>query len=391
VNSRWGRVALGLLAFFALYLITLAWGIPHIQNDLTGRVEDDLEAAGVLGVTVDFDGRDGTLRGPEAQRDPALAAVTDHWGIRSLEYEVDDGGAVATTTTVGQVTVPAVITTPSTTSTTSTTTTTTSTTTTTTLPPETTTPASVIDASAAIDGATITLSGVIPSATLKQAVLDAANAGFTPQGQVVDQLQVVPVATPPAAEQAALALADAITAASPRLGTGSLRATVGALQVEGQAFNQPAGEALAGELGQIGNDRGIGVGNTVTPNPPTAANLQGSLDTVMGRAGILFPSGSTEVSDDSAAVLDTVAASILAVPDQLVDVRGHTDDVGSAAANVVLSESRAASVVDELVARQIPPERLSSSGAGETEPIAPNDTEEGRARNRRIEFRVLGS
>jgi OOP family OmpA-OmpF porin len=76
------------------------------------------------------------------------------------------------------------------------------------------------------------------------------------------------------------------------------------------------------------------------------------------------------------------------VPDPPIEVRGHTDSAGPAGPNQALSEERAAAVVDELVARGVPEDRLTATGAGETEPIAPNDTEEGRARNRRIELIV---
>ena len=70
-------------------------------------------------------------------------------------------------------------------------------------------------------------------------------------------------------------------------------------------------------------------------------------------------------------------------------IEGHTDDQGDEAANQELSEARAESVRDYLVSQDIAADRMETAGFGETLPIADNDTPEGRADNRRIEFRLL--
>ena len=74
-----------------------------------------------------------------------------------------------------------------------------------------------------------------------------------------------------------------------------------------------------------------------------------------------------------------------------MQIAGHTDDIGSAAANMRLSERRAAAVEAYLAAQGIGGGRISSTGYGEARPIADNSTESGRGRNRRIEFSVDGS
>jgi outer membrane protein OmpA-like peptidoglycan-associated protein len=71
-----------------------------------------------------------------------------------------------------------------------------------------------------------------------------------------------------------------------------------------------------------------------------------------------------------------------------IEIRGHTDNVGSAQYNKALSERRAMSVFNYLVENGIRKERLKYKGFGDTMPIAPNDTDEGRALNRRTEFMV---
>lgn len=69
-----------------------------------------------------------------------------------------------------------------------------------------------------------------------------------------------------------------------------------------------------------------------------------------------------------------------------IEIRGHTDNVGSDVKNQTLSEQRAKSVLNYLVSKGIEKDRLSFRGLGSTQPIAPNDTEEGRTKNRRVEF-----
>ena len=75
-------------------------------------------------------------------------------------------------------------------------------------------------------------------------------------------------------------------------------------------------------------------------------------------------------------------------PGRRVEVIGHTDALGNRPGNISLSLARAQAVKAYLVGKGLPPERLQTSGMGPDQPVAGNDTEAGRARNRRIEFRV---
>jgi outer membrane protein OmpA-like peptidoglycan-associated protein len=392
--SRQVRWALAGVAFVALWLIAVAVSVPAMEDDLTGRVERQLAAAGIQQVAVDFDGRDGTLRGPEALRDPSLAAVTDRDGIRSLEYAVGEAAPTTTTTLPGQVTVPPVATTtPGTTTSTTTSTSTSTTTSTTTTTTTTTTTAPLgppVDATATIGDQSIRLEGFIADEDQHQALLTAAATAFTPQGEVIDELGV-PAPSPDAAESqsAVQALAEAIAAAGPTLASGTFRATPGNLALaDGEAFSQAAADRLEAALADIGARNGVSIDAPLSSQETDEDTLQSTLDTVVGRAGITFASGSAEVEGPSEAVLDSVAEVLDEVPDPPIEVRGHTDSSGPAGPNQALSEQRAAAVVDELVARGVEEDRLTATGAGETEPIAPNDTEEGRARNRRIELIV---
>jgi OOP family OmpA-OmpF porin len=102
--------------------------------------------------------------------------------------------------------------------------------------------------------------------------------------------------------------------------------------------------------------------------------------------GVTFFSGSAELSGASTQVLDEVVTSLLAYPNVEIEIQGHTDSQGASAYNNQLSQRRADAVRDYLVRAGIAAERITAKGYGERYPIATNQTEAGRAQNRRIEF-----
>ena len=110
---------------------------------------------------------------------------------------------------------------------------------------------------------------------------------------------------------------------------------------------------------------------------------------------VLFESGSAELGPDSDVVL-AATSEVLSLVDNPVDIEGHTDDVptgGSWISNWELSGARAAAVVRWMIDfGSIPPRRLAAVGMGETRPVVPNDSDENRAANRRVEIviRVAG-
>ena len=104
---------------------------------------------------------------------------------------------------------------------------------------------------------------------------------------------------------------------------------------------------------------------------------------------VFFESGSADLLDLSTEELDRLADLLTNQDSVGVEIAGHTDDVGTEDANQQLSERRAASVRQYLEQRGIDPTRTRSVGYGESRPVAPNDTEAGRARNRRTTFRLL--
>ncbi len=106
---------------------------------------------------------------------------------------------------------------------------------------------------------------------------------------------------------------------------------------------------------------------------------------------LFFATNQTTILPESKQGLDDLAAFMTNHPLVVVRITGHTDDVGSEQANQRLSEGRANAVRDQLIARGIAPERIEAEGKGESEPIADNATEEGRAKNRRVEFTIIST
>jgi large repetitive protein len=105
---------------------------------------------------------------------------------------------------------------------------------------------------------------------------------------------------------------------------------------------------------------------------------------------VFFETNKDVIKPRSFRLLDNVAAVIVAHPEiPQIRVEGHTDDVGDDAFNQTLSERRASSVARYLVKKGVPSERLVPVGYGETQPVQDNKTAEGRAANRRVEFRIL--
>ncbi|MDN5786417.1 OmpA family protein [Pseudorhodobacter sp.] len=113
---------------------------------------------------------------------------------------------------------------------------------------------------------------------------------------------------------------------------------------------------------------------------------------ILSRSGnIFFRSASARLDDKSFAILDSIVDIVQRCPGLMIEVGGHTDDIGSDAANQKLSEARAQSVARYLTEKGIEAQRFHAVGYGESQPVSDNATEEGRGRNRRIGFSVMNN
>ena len=105
--------------------------------------------------------------------------------------------------------------------------------------------------------------------------------------------------------------------------------------------------------------------------------------------GVTFDVGSYTIKPTFRQTLDSVADSLIQYPNSIVDVYGHTDSTGSDSFNQRLSEQRAQAVANYMISRGVSSARIRWQGFGETMPVADNDTEYGRARNRRVEIKII--
>ena len=108
-------------------------------------------------------------------------------------------------------------------------------------------------------------------------------------------------------------------------------------------------------------------------------------------SGILFPFNSTQVLPAGQSNLAQLAQSLQRYPETTVLIVGHTDNVGSDAYNMGLSQNRAQSAANYLASQGIARNRIRTVGRGESEPIASNESESGRAQNRRVEVAIFAS
>ncbi len=162
----------------------------------------------------------------------------------------------------------------------------------------------------------------------------------------------------------------AATGSGNRMPEVLIGAGVGALAggVIGASLDRQAAELRA----QLGND--IDVRNTGDEIVVTMAQ------------DILFATDSATLRPDLRSDLRAIAANLQRYPNSAIIVTGHTDSTGSMAYNQSLSERRADSVAAVLIESGVPSRRIVARGAGQTQPVATNDTAAGRAQNRRVEI-----
>ncbi|MEZ4921938.1 MAG: OmpA family protein [Crocinitomicaceae bacterium] len=106
---------------------------------------------------------------------------------------------------------------------------------------------------------------------------------------------------------------------------------------------------------------------------------------------VFFDTGKSTLRSESNAELDRLVQLLKDVPGLKIELSGHTDNTGSATANVQLSQDRAQAVMNYLVSKGISKSRLTAKGYGDSMPVATNDTSEGRQLNRRTEFEITGN
>lgn len=166
--------------------------------------------------------------------------------------------------------------------------------------------------------------------------------------------------------------------------------TRGQLSIDGSSVSVRGEVANEAQRQQIASEIATSLNPTYTVNNGlrVAASEQGVLDAALDKRIIQFDSGQASITPAGLAILDEMAAAMQKLKGRKVEVIGHTDNTGLRASNVSLSQARADAVRSYLASKGIAPDSVLTSGQGPDRPVASNTTVDGRARNRRIEFRI---
>lgn len=230
------------------------------------------------------------------------------------------------------------------------------------------------------DDVPVVIKGVVATSSDKQQLLDKLKAQY-PNKTVRDEIEVRSNITIPTNwQQIATAIIDS-DISNIRQGridihgtTISLHGKVNSIEQK-QAIQNRIHTRLT-DLYQLENQLVV------------AQQEQQLIDSTLGNRIVEFESGSANLTPMGLGILDEMAGVIQSVGDKPITITGHTDNVGNPTANLTLSNERAEAVKQYLIGRGINAARLNTQGKGDTDPIASNDTEDGRTRNRRIEFTI---
>lgn len=232
---------------------------------------------------------------------------------------------------------------------------------------------------------TLTLTGNVPDKDVHAALVAAAGRKFFKE-KVVDNLKES-IGAP---SRFAAAVVPALGALS-RLSTGTLVVTDREVKLSGDALYETAAAQIRAGLGKD-FPQGWQFKPEISVKPaaaPVDATVCQQLFTeLLGKARIRFEPGKADIVADSAGLLDRLIETALRCPTANIEIAGHTDSDGDEPGNQALSEKRAQAVADYLVKAGLPATRFSAAGYGATQPIAGNDTDQGKAQNRRIDFVV---
>jgi OOP family OmpA-OmpF porin len=229
--------------------------------------------------------------------------------------------------------------------------------------------------------APVVVSGTVPDEATRSAILQRVREVYGAE-RVVDRLGVGPLVAPPNWSQQVQRI---LTPELRRVSQGELRISGNIVEITGRVENAAQQQQLASQLiTQLGNAT-----YTVRNGLRVGGPAQADLDAALADRVIEFEPGRADLTATGRAVLDGLLPLLQQFKGRRFEVVGHTDNDGPRAGNIALSRARAVAVRDYLVSRGVAPGTLVTSGLGPDRPVADNTTPEGRARNRRIEFRVL--
>jgi len=225
----------------------------------------------------------------------------------------------------------------------------------------------------------VLVSGTLPDEASKAAMLARVRELYGAE-RVVDQVAIGNVVQPPNWNGYVQKL---INPNLKLISRGQLKVDGNNVSVQGEVANEAQRQRIAGDIAASLNPTYL-----VKNGLRVSAAEQNLLDATLARRIIEFESGQAVIRPSGLQILDEMAAALLKVQGKKVEVIGHTDNTGLRESNLSLSLARAEAVRTYLAAKAIDTALISVSGQGPDRPVADNASADGRARNRRIEFRV---
>lgn len=226
----------------------------------------------------------------------------------------------------------------------------------------------------------VVVSGTVPDEATRQAVLTRAREVFGVD-RVVDQLGVGNLVAPP---NWTSYLQRIISPDLKQVSRGQISVSGNVIDIKGEVGNEAVRQQIVSELSTRLNTT-----YTVRNGLRVGAAGQDQVDQALTNRTIEFETGNSTLTPTGRQVLDLLAPVLQRLPGRSFEVIGHTDAQGSRPQNIALSAARADTVKAHLASKGIAADSITTSGAGPDRPVASNDTPDGRARNRRIELRVV--
>lgn len=226
----------------------------------------------------------------------------------------------------------------------------------------------------------VVASGSVPDESSRAAILARLRELYGAQN-VVDRIEVGGVVPPPNWSDN---MAKIISPNLKQVHKGMLQVNGTQVAVKGNVSNEALRQQIVSQIANSLNPT-YSIDNGLTVAGGEAQNV---LDKTLSNRVVEFESGSATLTPAGRAILDEMGVAIKQIGTPKIQLIGHTDSQGNRQGNVALSLARASTVRSYLMEKGIPADSLSASGSGPDQPVATNDTAEGRAKNRRIEFRL---
>lgn len=226
----------------------------------------------------------------------------------------------------------------------------------------------------------VVVAGVVPDEATRQGIL-AKTREIYGADRVVDQLGVSNLVAPPNWNQNVQKL---ISPDLKHVVRGQLKITGNVIDLTGEVENEAIRQQVVSQISSQLNPT-----YTVRNGLRVAAAGQDVVDATLANRIIEFEPGNSTLTTNGLQVLDLLVPVLQKLPGRKFEVIGHTDSQGGRSHNIALSAARADAVKAYLASKGIAADLVQTSGVGPDRPIAPNDTADGRARNRRIELRVM--